>query len=123
MGEGELYIEKRKHKRIDKKYKVNYRLILGEDEAREIKKSSVRDTGTSSDISLGGVRVEGEVSGSPEDIVRLEINPGDGSDPITTFAEIKWVRDGEGGVKTFGLEFLILKESDKGVISGIIEDD
>lgn len=123
-GKGELYIERRKHKRVEKKYTVSYKVITSSDEVQEIKKSTIRASGESTDISLGGVKVEGEVAGGrPDDIIRVEISVDDDKEPITTFAEIKWVREEQGGRKSFGLEFLILKDSDKELINSIIERD
>jgi c-di-GMP-binding flagellar brake protein YcgR len=123
-GKGELYIERRKHQRVDKKFIVSFRVITSSVEAREIKKSSSRVSGESSDISLGGVKVDGDVAGGkPDDIIRVEIAVEGRKEPITTFAEIKWVREDKEGKKSFGLEFLILKDSDRELINEIIEKD
>ncbi len=119
MENADLYIERRRHKRVDKKCKVTYKVISGEDEAREIKISATKLEGESFDISLGGIRAAGAMSGMPGEIIRLEVVLDTRPEPITTFAEIKWVR-GEGDMKTFGLEFLILKDADKALIEEIL---
>ena len=121
MTEGELYVERRKHKRIDKSFKVNYKVIMAEEEVKEIKKNISRVEGESSDISMGGIRVEGEIEGVSGDIIRLEVFIEGREQPITTFAEIKWIK-GAGSKKAFGLEFLILKDADKKAIEDFIAD-
>jgi c-di-GMP-binding flagellar brake protein YcgR len=119
MEKGELYVERRKHKRVEKKFNVVYKLISAEEE-QEIKQGIIKRTGESADISLGGVRVYGELTGKVGDIIRIQIFVNDNSEPITTFAEIKWIDSSSADKKVFGLEFLILKDSDKEVLSNII---
>ena len=120
MQNGDLYIERRKYKRSDMKFKVNYKVIMGEDEAREIKNTAIKIIGESSDISLGGIKAEGPMTGNPGDIIRLEVVIDGRPERITTFAEIKWVK-GKDEIKSFGLEFLILKDADKNIIEQILE--
>lgn len=122
MTEGELYIERRRHKRIDRQLKVNYKVIKGEEEVKEIKKNLTKQSGASTDISLGGIKVDGDIPGMQGDVIRLEVIIEGRKEPITTFAEVKWIK-GEGAAKSFGLEFLILKDADKLVIEEIIGKD
>ncbi len=119
MEKGELYIERRKHKRVEKKFSVIYKIISAEEES-EIKQGLIKKVGESSDISIGGIRIEGDSAGKPEDIIRIQIFVDQKTEPITTFAEIKWVKDLEPGKKAMGLEFLILKDSDKEIIKEIV---
>jgi c-di-GMP-binding flagellar brake protein YcgR len=123
IGKGELYIERRKHKRVDRKYTINYRVISAAAEAEAIKKSSVKSAAESNDISLGGLRAEGNIAGKQDDIIRVEVFLEGRKEPVTTFAEIKWVKELPDNKKSFGLEFLILKDSDKELINSIIEAD
>lgn len=119
MSEGELYLERRKHKRIDRNLKVSYKIIRGEEEVEEIKKNIIKQTGKSTDISLGGIKVDGDIPGVQGDVIRIEVLLEGRKEPITTFAEVKWIK-GEGASKSFGLEFLILKDVDKQAIEEII---
>ena len=119
MLKGDLYIERRKHKRADMKFKVNYKVIMGEEETREIKNTAIKILGESADISVGGIKAEGPMPGNPGDIIRLEVAVNGRAENITTFAEIKWVK-GKEEIKTFGLEFLILKDADKNVIEELL---
>ena len=119
MLNGDLYIERRKYKRADMKFKVHYKVNMGEEEAQEIKNTAIKILGESSDISLGGIKAEGPMTGNPGDIIRLEVVIEGRPEHITTFAEIKWVK-GKEEIKQFGLEFLILKDADKTVIEEIL---
>src|ERR1035437_7095541 len=119
MLNGDLYIERRKHKRADMKFKINYKLIMGEEEAKEIKNTTIKILGESSDISVGGIKAEGPRPGNPGDIIRLEVLVDGRPEHITTFAEIKWIK-GKEEIKTFGLEFLILKDADKNAIEELL---
>lgn len=105
MAEGTLYIEKRKHKRIEKELSVSYKLV-----PKDNTTAAMRMEGKSKDLSSGGIRIEGEPIGAQEDVLRLEFML-DGVN-IITFAEIKWIREVEGK-KQFGIEFLALKNEDK----------
>jgi c-di-GMP-binding flagellar brake protein YcgR len=120
MADADLYIERRRNKRVDKKCRVKYKLINGEEEVQEIRSVAVKLDGESFDISLGGIRAEGPINAKQGDIIRLEVELDNRQDPITTFAEVKWIK-GSNQVKTFGLEFLILKDADKASIEEILE--
>ena len=120
--DGHLFIERRKFKRVDIDYKINYKLIRGEEEVKEFKKAIMKKEGKTSDISLGGIKVYGEMDGMTGDIIRLEIEIKGRDEPITTFAEIKWIKQ-EKDKKVFGLEFLILKDTDKKTIEEIVEEE
>lgn len=105
MAEGTLFIEKRKHKRVEKELTVTYKLV-----PKDNASASMRLEGKSKDLSSGGIRIEGDPIGEQEDVIRLEFTL-DGVNVIT-FAEIKWIRE-MGGKKQFGIEFLALKNEDK----------
>ena len=63
------------------------------------------------------------MTGKADDIIRIEILFEGRKEPVTTFAEIKWVRDIPDNKKSFGLEFLILKDSDRELINSLIESN
>lgn len=116
MTEGILYIEKRKFKRVEKIYPIKYKL-MPKDNIIEPKKNK----GKTKDISLGGIRIEGEVIGSIDDIIRIEFVTENNNNPIITFAEIKWIKEIDG-VQQFGVEFLTLKNEDKQSIEKLIDE-
>ncbi|MFP4466583.1 MAG: PilZ domain-containing protein [Candidatus Goldiibacteriota bacterium] len=115
MAIGKMFVEKRKHQRVDKGFEISYKLI-----PKEITDETVKKEGMTKDISIGGVRVEGEMLGTLGDVLRVEINTGVSSDPTVVFAEIRWVDDSSG---RFGLEFLALREHDQEILKKIINVD
>ncbi|HDQ25954.1 MAG TPA: PilZ domain-containing protein [bacterium] len=112
---GDMFIERRKFKRVEKKYTIRYKLM-----PKENTLDTIKDEGWSRDISVGGVRVEGSPVGSVGDVLRVEFSIDTRPAPIVTFAEIKWIR-GDGENKEFGLEFLALKTQDKDALEQISE--
>ncbi|MCX8093890.1 MAG: PilZ domain-containing protein [Candidatus Goldbacteria bacterium] len=116
MIEGKLYIEKRKFKRVIKSFPIKYKL-MPKDNIIESKKNE----GKTKDISLGGVRIEGEIIGNVDDIIRIEFTLKDNDNPIITFAEIKWIKE-INGIPQFGVEFLTLKNEDKQIIEQLINE-
>lgn len=117
MQDGNLYVERRRHKRAQKKCRVNYKLIMADEEAKEIRKNATRIAGNSEDISVGGIKIDGDIQGETGDIIRLELMIEGRQEPVVTFAEVKWVAPSK---KNFGVEFLILKDGDKQAIEDIL---
>jgi c-di-GMP-binding flagellar brake protein YcgR len=115
MTEGELYLEKRKFKRAYIQYSVKYKLM-----PKETAMSQIKNDGKGRDLSIGGVRIEGEISGEPGDVIKLEFKVEQKEELITAFAEIKWIKDIDKQ-KQFGLEFLALKEEDRDLIEKITQ--
>lgn len=114
MQEGSMFIEKRKFKRIEKEYAVRYKLMPKDNAIEALKKD-----GAGKDISIGGIRIEGEPVGLVNDVIRIEFILEGLAEPIVTFAEIKWIRDVKGTTQ-FGVEFLALKGSDKEALEKVI---
>ena len=114
---GTLYLEKRKHRRVFKQYTVRYKLM-----PKDVTVQNNKLSGKSQDISIGGIRIEGEVIGAEGDIIRLELDTS-GSDHIVIFAEIRWIRKESGKDGQLGLQFLALKEEDIEIIKQIIAEN
>jgi|YelNatPaOPRAMG01_1025707.scaffolds.fasta_scaffold145554_2 c-di-GMP-binding flagellar brake protein YcgR len=114
MVQGNIFIEKRQHKRIEKKFKVIYKLIPDTKEIEVIKKE-----GKSYDVSVGGIRIVGEPVGKEGDVIRVEIIVDEKQPPIVSFAEIRWLKK-EGAESQFGIKFLMLKESDRKILEDMI---
>ncbi len=114
---GTLYIEKRKHRRIYKQYDVRYKLM-----PKDVTAQNTKFAGKSMDLSVGGIRIGGEVIGNEGDIIRLELDTG-GSEHIVVFAEIRWIRREVEGNGQLGLQFLALKEEDVEAIKQIIAEN
>jgi len=116
MTEGRLYVEKRKFKRVEKSFPIKYKL-MPKDNLIESKKNE----GQTKDISIGGIRIEGEAIGDIDDIIRIEFITENKDKSITTFAEIKWIKEIDG-VQQFGVEFLTLKNDDKAIIEKLVNE-
>jgi hypothetical protein len=114
MNEGDLHLEKRKFKRAYLQYPVKYKLMPKENSIL-----AVKNDGMSRDLSIGGVRIEGNITGEAGDVIKLEFKTEYKEGPITAFAEIKWIKE-VNGQHQFGLEFLALKEEDKNLIEKMI---
>jgi c-di-GMP-binding flagellar brake protein YcgR len=110
MPQGEIYSDKRKHSRIEKKLKVTYKIMKDSDVGIEAVEKSKKHV-ESSDISICGIQLLCDEHFKPEEVLRLDIYVEGEEKPLATFAEIKWVRKDEkiGKFRT-GLEFLVLKE-------------
>ena len=115
MAEGEMYVERRAHKRAYRKFKVIYKLLPDENLLSMEKKF-----GVSQDVSLGGVRIQGEPAGLIGNVVKIEIPIENREEPVVSFAEVKWIK-GDGPTAQFGVEFLMLKENDAKLIDSMID--
>ncbi|HDT15745.1 MAG TPA: PilZ domain-containing protein [Firmicutes bacterium] len=115
MGEGELYSDRRKFARKDTFCRVKYKVLSAEQQTVDIKKSMERKTAQSSDLSVGGMKIAGEIDAKKGDVIRVEFIFEE-REPVTTFAEVKWIKPEE---KEFGIEFLILKDKDKEFIENL----
>lgn len=105
-NKGKMYVEKRNHVRHDKEFLILYKLM-----PKKITVETIRKQGKSSDVSLGGVKIQGEVVGEPGDIIRCEIFGQDKKDLLIVLAEIKWVKN-SGTNYEFGVEFVGLREEE-----------
>jgi hypothetical protein len=114
MAKGHLYVEKRKEKRVEKKFEVTYNVV-----AESIIASQKDNEGKSQDISIGGARIEGKIVGKENDVVRILFKSGNKF--IILFAFIKWVKD-ENGKGQFGIEFFPLREEERLTLEEIIND-
>lgn len=117
MAEGKMFIEKRRHKRVPKNFNVRYKVMPKENNIEAIRKE-----GSSRDISIGGIMVEGALDGDVGDVTRVEFSVPEKTMPIVAFAEIKWVVR-EKDKTRFGLEFLALQDEDKDIIQNIINKE
>ncbi len=114
MAKGNLYVEKRKERRVEKKFEVTYNVV-----AESIIANREDMEGKSKDISIGGARIEGKLVGKENDVVRILFKSGNKF--IVLFAFIKWIKD-ENGKGQFGVEFFPLREEDQLTLEEIIND-
>jgi c-di-GMP-binding flagellar brake protein YcgR len=117
MAEGKMFIEKRRYKRVQKNFNVRYKIMPKENNIEAIRKE-----GSSHDISIGGLKLEGPLDGDVGDVARVEFTIPEKTMPVVAFAEVKWVIR-EKGKTQFGLEFLALQDEDKRIIENIINNE
>jgi|DewCreStandDraft_4_1066084.scaffolds.fasta_scaffold16335_3 c-di-GMP-binding flagellar brake protein YcgR len=121
MPEGEIFVERRKYKRVDKKIKVSYKIVSLPKELEEIKKKIEKNTVESSNISVGGIQLIGDEELFPEQILRIELETEKKTEAIITFAEVRWcAKDDYINKYRIGIEFLVLKDEDREIIEEIV---
>jgi c-di-GMP-binding flagellar brake protein YcgR len=121
MPEGEIFLERRKFKRVDKKITVTYKVVSLPAEIAEIKKKLEKSTVETANISIGGIQLLDDEELSPEQILRIEIKAQGRPGTIITFAEVRWsAKDSKLGRYRTGIEFLVLKDEDKAIIEDLV---
>lgn len=124
MPDAQIFLERRKFKRVDKRISVTYKIVSLPAELEEIKKKAERSTVESANISVGGIQLIDDEELKSEQILRIEIKTGGRNDPIITFAEVRWsAKDSQLGRYRTGIEFLVLKDEDKTAIEEFIGRD
>lgn len=120
MPEGEIYVERRRHKRIEKRLKVSYRLISKDEmeNDKEFKKVKVE----SSDISTSGIQLICDENIEIDSIIRIDIEMPIEKTLIETFAEVRWCKfDSDLKKYRIGLHFLVIKEDHISLINRLIK--
>jgi len=124
MPEGEIYVERRKYKRIDRRIEVKYKVVSLPSEVNDIKKAAEKATTQTINISIGGIQLIDDDELLSEQILRIEMKLGAREEPVITFAEVRWcAKDSSIGKYRCGIEFLVLKDEDKELIQEIIEGE
>jgi len=122
MPKGEIFVERRRHKRASKKLKVIYKIISNLDSERpgwEPPKKTV----DSADISIMGIQLLCDEILNPDQMLRLDIVLEDEHEPIATFAEVRWSRF-DDSIKKYraGMQFLVIKEDHINIIKKMTGD-
>ncbi len=121
MPDAQIYVEKRKYKRVDKRIEVTYKVVSMPSEIEKIKKQADKNEAESANISVGGIQLINNDKLEPEQIIRIEIIIDKAPMPIITFAEVRWsAKDDNLGKNRAGIEFLVLKDEDKKIIEELI---
>jgi c-di-GMP-binding flagellar brake protein YcgR len=121
MPEGEIFVERRKYKRVDKRIKVSYKVVSLPKEINEIKKKIEKNIVETANISVGGIQLISSEELLPEQILRIEIETGKKAESIITFAEVRWcAKDNYINKSRIGIEFLVLKDEDREIIEEIV---
>jgi c-di-GMP-binding flagellar brake protein YcgR len=111
MPEGDIYMERRKHKRAFTKMHVKYKVMAGDEFETVSADHEKKRLVTSEDISISGIQLICDEELKIDKVVRLDVSVDDGGQTLATFAEVRWVRRDEQ-LKKFrvGMEFLVIKE-------------
>jgi len=119
VPEGEIRIDRRKHRRVAKVLRVAYMVMPKEEAEKDILLISKKYV-ESADISVSGIQLICDEQIEPDRIIRLDVYIDDESEPIATFAEVRWVRH-DDKLKKYrtGLEFLVIKEDHIAIIRKI----
>jgi c-di-GMP-binding flagellar brake protein YcgR len=123
MPEGQIFVERRKFKRSDKKITVSYKVVSLPAEIEAIKKKLDKSTVETVNISVGGIQLIDDEELQAEQILRIEIRTPKKTEAIITFAEVRWsAKDGRLGKYRTGIEFLVLKDEDKEMIEKLVNE-
>jgi c-di-GMP-binding flagellar brake protein YcgR len=121
MPQGEIFLERRKFKRSERKITVTYKVVSLPSELAEIKKKLEKNTVETVNISIGGIQLIDDEELSAEQILRIEIKAEGRPGTIVTFAEVRWsAKDSKLGRYRTGIEFLVLKDEDKAIIEELV---
>jgi hypothetical protein len=112
---GKMYVEKRSHKRHNKEFLILYKLM-----PKKISVETIRKQGKSEDVSLGGIKIQGDAVGEIGDIIRCEIFGRDKNDLIIVLAQIMWVKI-KGTASEFGVKFIGLREEEAESLEDMLE--
>lgn len=120
MPEGEIYIERRKHKRVEKKLRASYRLIFRDELESDIELNKIKVE--SIDISTSGIQLICDENIDIDNIIRIDIEIPIEKTSIETFAEVRWCRfDNEIKKYKIGLHFLVIKEDHINLINRLVK--
>jgi c-di-GMP-binding flagellar brake protein YcgR len=110
MPHGEIFMDRRKHKRMNKMMNVTYKVMPREEAADDILLISKKIAQTL-DISISGMQLISDEALKGESIIRLDVQLEGEQTPLATFAEVRWCRP-DDKLKKYrsGLEFLVIKE-------------
>lgn len=114
MNKAKMVFEKRGSERAEKHFEITYKLVPRDpNELPELTAGKLRD------ISIGGVRVEGECVGKVNDIIRVHIHPGNSHETVVMLAQIRWIKEA-ASTPQFGVGFLGVQEYDEELLKNLI---
>ena len=111
MPKGEMYMDRRKHKRAQAKLTVTYRVMSDDEFETPVPETERRRKVETEDISTSGLQLICDEEIGKDKIVRLDVDMDNTGGTLATFAEVKWVRRDDALKKyRVGLQFLVVKE-------------
>jgi|ERR1035437_3524603 c-di-GMP-binding flagellar brake protein YcgR len=111
MPIGEMYMDRRKHKRAQAKLTVTYRVMSDDEFEKPVPETERRRKVETEDISTTGLQLICDEEIGKDKIVRLDVDMDNTGGTLATFAEVKWARRDDALKKyRVGLQFLVVKE-------------
>lgn len=111
MPKGDMYLDRRKHKRAQAKLSVSYKVMADDEFDKSLSEAQRRKKVETEDISTTGLQLICDEELAKDKIIRLDVTLKGTTDTIATFAEVKWIRM-DDVIKKYrvGLQFLVVKE-------------
>lgn len=111
MPQGDMYLDRRKHKRAQAKMTVTYKVMADDEFEAPVPEDLRRRKVETEDISTSGMQMICDENIEKDKVIRLDFVLSGSGESIATFAEVKWVRFDEFLRKfRVGLQFLVVKE-------------
>lgn len=123
MNSDEIYKERRRHKRVEKKCNALFKIIADAEQNGSLYKLPQKLEAESANVSPGGVQllIDG-IKLDMSQIVGIELKFDDPDKNIKTFAEVRWTSydDFQRKFRT-GFEFIAIKDDDRSALENMIE--
>jgi len=123
VAKGDGFEERRKHKRIDLKTTIEYRILRFVPQASIGRAAPIERTAEIVNISAGGLQIVDNTGLSNDQVVKLRFKLKEREDNINAFARIRWSNfDSHINKYRMGMEFFYLNENDKQIIDNMAEN-
>jgi Tfp pilus assembly protein PilZ len=117
MPDAKLFLDRRKHPRVQTSVPIRYRVIDDQKEIQSLMERRRRDqTSTSVDLSEGGAYIATPEPVGAGCLIRLEVKVPGVPETLSAFAEVVWAN--ESGC---GLRYLAMKDEDAEKMRDFIE--
>lgn len=111
MPTGDMYLDRRKHKRAQTKLSVTYKVMADDEFEKTVPDDERRRSVQTEDISTSGLQLICDEEIGRDKIVRLDVTISATDETLATFAEVRWTRYDDVLRKyRVGLQFLVIKE-------------
>ena len=111
MLNGNMYLDRRKHKRAKVKLNVSYKVMADDELDVSLPESQMWKKVETEDISTTGLQLICDEELDKDKTIRLDVTLKSTNNIIATFAEVKWARMDDILKKyRVGLQFLVVKE-------------
>jgi len=117
MPDAKMFLDRRKHQRVQTSIPVRYRIVDDQKEIASLMERRRRDQqSTTIDLSEGGAYIATSELVGAGNLIRLEVKLPGALAPLSAFAEVVWAN--ESGC---GLRYLAMKDDDAKKMREFIE--